>query len=55
MKDWMCWVLLVIGVVLISLFGWWLTTVLSIWTSIYITIILNGIVMCYNLMATKKK
>lgn len=49
MKDWMCWTLLVIGVIFICWFGWWLTTVLSLWTCIYITIVLNGIVWCYLL------
>ena len=48
MKEWMCWILLVIGVAIICWVGWWLTTVLSLWTSIAITIVLNGIVMCYN-------
>ena len=57
MKEWMCWVLLAIGVVLIGWLGWWLTTSLSALTCIYITIILNGIVMCYNMMESggKKK
>lgn len=49
MKDWMCWVLLVIGVGLILWFGWWLTTVLPVWTSISITIVLNGILWAYLL------
>ena len=51
MKEWMCWILLILGVGAIIYFGWWLTTVISIWTSIYITIILNGIVMCHNMIA----
>lgn len=55
MKEWMCWVLLVIGVALIVWFGWWLTSILSIMTSIYITIIINGIVMCYNMIEFGEK
>lgn len=55
MKDWMCWVLLVVGIALILWFGWWLTTVLSLWTSIYVTIVLNGIVMCYNMIEFRPK
>lgn len=49
MKDWMCWTLLVIGVILILWFSWWLTTVLSVWASISVTIVLNGIVWGYLL------
>ena len=50
MKEWMCWVLLVIGVALIVWFAWWLSMSLPVMTCIYITIILNGIVMCYNMI-----
>lgn len=50
MKDWMCWVLLVIGVLAIGALAWWLTQKLSVMTCIYITIVLNGIVMCYNMI-----
>lgn len=53
MKEWMCWTLLIVGVFLIGWLAWWLSNVLSVWTCIYITIILNGIVMCYNMMQTK--
>ena len=57
MKEWMCWVLLVIGVAMIAGFGWWLSMSLSVMTCVYITIILNGIVMFYNMIefGNKKK
>ena len=55
MSEWMCWVLLILGVAAICFLGWWLTTVLSVWTCIYITIILNGIVMCYNMIQSGKR
>ena len=47
MKEWMCWILLILGVGVIIFVGWWLTTVISIMTSIYINIVLNFIVSCY--------
>ena len=54
MSERICWVLLILGVGAIIVLGWWITTAVSIWTSIYITIALNGIVMCYNMMQSKK-
>lgn len=50
MKEWMCWTLLVLGVIAISIIAWKVAMSVSIMTSIYITIILNGIVMCYNMI-----
>lgn len=50
MKEWMCWVLLILGVAAITCFALWLSSVLPLMTCIYITIIINGIVMCYNMM-----
>lgn len=47
MKDWMCWVLLVAVVGLIIVLVWWLTSVLPIMMSIYISIVLNFIMSCY--------
>ena len=50
MKEWMCWILLVAGVLAICFIGWWLTSILSVMTCLYITIVINGVVMCYNMM-----
>lgn len=50
MKEWMCWTLLGLGVIAISIIAWKVAMSVSIMTSIYITIILNGIVMCYNMI-----
>lgn len=47
MKEWQCWILFVIGVLGISAFAIWLTSVLSTLTCIYINIIINGIVSLY--------
>lgn len=55
MKEWMCWVLLILGVGAIIFLGWWLTSVLSFWWSYYIVIILNFIVSCYIAIALRKK
>lgn len=44
MKEWMCWVLLVVSVGLICWFGWWLTTIFDTLTIYYITVGLNGLV-----------
>lgn len=48
MKEWMCWVLLIIGVCILAWFAWWLTTVFDNMTIYYITVVLNGIVFGYN-------
>lgn len=50
MKDWMCWALLILGVGAIIFLALWLSSTLSIMTCIYITIVINGIVMCYNMI-----
>ena len=50
MKEWKCWTLLVLGVIVISIIAWKVAMSVSIMTSIYITILLNGIVMCYNMI-----
>ena len=50
MKEWKCWILLGLGVTAISIIAWKVAMSVSIMTSIYITIILNGIVMCYNMI-----
>ena len=55
MSEWMCWLLLILGVIAICFVGWWITTVITLWTSIYITIILNGIVMCYNMIQSRQR
>lgn len=57
MKDWQVWTLVVICVLVIIGFCWWLTTVLSILTCIYITIVVNGIMTFYLMMeyGSKKK
>ena len=55
MKEWICWTLLVLGVIAISIIAWEVAMSVSIMTSIYITIILNGIVMCYNMIEFGRK
>ena len=50
MKEWKCWTLLGLGVIVISIIAWKVAMSVSIMTSIYITILLNGIVMCYNMI-----
>ena len=55
MKDWMCWTLLILGIFAIIALCWWLIQALSVMTCIYITIVVNGIVMCYNMMQSKTK
>ena len=47
MKEWICWVLLVIGVLSIIFLGWWLTTIFDTMTIYYITVALNSIVSGY--------
>lgn len=47
MKEWMAWILLIMGVSIIIIFAWWLTMKLETLTSIYITIVLNFIVSVY--------
>ena len=47
MKEWMCWILLVIGVGLLGWFAWWLTTIFDTMTIYYITVVLNSIVFGY--------
>ena len=47
MKEWMCWVLLVISVLAICVFGWWLTKKLDTMTIYYITVVINGIIFGY--------
>lgn len=54
MKEWMCWVLLIIGVLAICAFGWWLSTILDTMTIYYITVILNSIVFGYLYYQEKK-
>ena len=53
MKDWMCWTLLILGIFAIIALCWWLIQTLSVMTCIYITIVVNGIVLCYNMMQSK--
>ena len=48
MKEWMCWVLLIVGVCILGWFAWWLTTIFDTMTIYYITVVLNGIVFGYN-------
>ena len=55
MKEWMCRVLLVLGVVGIIFLGWLLTSVLSFWWSYYIVIIINFVVSCYLTLQSKYK
>ncbi|MCH5224863.1 MAG: hypothetical protein J1D77_02645 [Muribaculaceae bacterium] len=47
MKEWMCWVLLIIGIAAICLLGWWMVTIFDSMTIYYITVVLNGIVYGY--------
>lgn len=47
MKEWMCWTLLIIGVILIGWLAWWVTMSLDALTVIYITIALNFILSVY--------
>lgn len=47
MKEWMCWILLIAGVISLGVFAYWLTTVFSVMTIYYITVVLNGIVFGY--------
>ena len=47
MKEWMCWILLIVGVISLGVFAYWLTTVCSVMTIYYITVILNCIVYGY--------
>lgn len=47
MKEWMCWVLLVMGVSAIVFIGWWLITIFDTMTIYYITVALNSIVFGY--------
>ncbi|MCH5229092.1 MAG: hypothetical protein J1F12_03740 [Muribaculaceae bacterium] len=47
MKTWVYWVLLVVVVSGIVWFGWWLSSVLPVMWSIYITIVLNFTISVY--------
>ena len=49
------WVYVILGVIAIIAFALWLTSKISIWTSIYITIVLNFIVSCYLAYEKYKK
>ena len=55
MKDWMCWVLVIVGVAVILGFSWWLTAMFNTMTIYYITIVLNGIIFGYLLYQGKTK
>lgn len=55
MKEWMCWVLLVAGVIMILWFGWWLTTIFSTMVIYYITVVVNVIVWGYLYYQDKTK
>lgn len=47
MKEWMCWVILILGIGLLGCIAWWLTTIFDTMTIYYITVVLNGIVFGY--------
>lgn len=47
MKDWMCWTLLVIGVIAIACVSYWLSHNMPIMWSIGTTIFCNFLVSCY--------
>lgn len=54
MKEWMCWVLLLLVVMGIILLSYYLTSTLpTIWT-IRITILINSVVSCYLSIEYKK-
>lgn len=55
MKDWMCWVLVIVGVAAIIALSWWLTTVFDTMVIYYITVVLNCIVFAYLLYQKKSK
>ena len=47
MKEWMCWVLLIIGVAALFCLAWWMTTIFDTMTIYYITVALNSAVFGY--------
>lgn len=55
MKEWMVWVIVILGVAAIVLFAWWLTNTFSTTTCYYISVAVNGIVFCYLLLQKNKK
>ena len=54
MKEWMVWIIVILGVAAIALFAWWLTNELPAMTCYYISVAINGIVFCYLLLQKKK-
>lgn len=49
MKEWQCWCLFIIAVIIIATFAIWLSMTLSVMTCYYITVICNGLVLFYVL------
>lgn len=54
MKEWQCIILLLIGVVLIILISYWLTSTLSFWWCNGIVIVVNFIVSVYLILQKRK-
>lgn len=56
MKEWMCWVLLILGVGVLGWFSFWLVEIIDNTLIVYyITVGLNCIVMCYNMVQDQKR
>ena len=54
MKDWICWVILIVCVAAIIYFSWYLTTIFSTMTIFYITVVLNSVMFGYLYYQDKK-